>query len=339
MSAVRLNIKTLGYTLPSFLFSSALSAVSFAIVGATIGLCVIAFTYIHKYVAGAVLLLGFAPLLFLWVPFTWRKMFSMTAGHVAVMTELVTTGQVQRGNDSMFKYGRAVIASRFGDREGFRAFHVRLENMLGHLMKSIDRLDDYIPPLRVIRPYLARLRGLLQRHIQWVVLSYAVSKGASTEEELKLHSMEATCYVVQNGLGILKTALVVSVIERLSERVMWFFTAVSFTVAVFFTMYTVAYSQPLPDFSHTDMSSLQTLLGNEGLWISLVAAVIIGPIVGYLVTSAYVEAILRPFATTMVLTKFHKMIQNQPLKPEWAARIRSGGAAADRLDWLSFKTT
>jgi hypothetical protein len=156
----------------------------------------LAFTYVNKYVAGVIMLLGFVPLVLFWVPFTWRKMFSMTAGHVAVMTELIN----------------------FGDREGFRAFHNRLENMLGHLMKSLDRLGEYVPQLRVIRPYLARLRGLLLRHIQWVVLSYAVARGASGEEQLKLRSLEATCYVVQNGMGLLKTALVVSIIERISER-------------------------------------------------------------------------------------------------------------------------
>ena len=333
MPAVRLNFKTMGYLLPSFAYSTALSAVSFAIVAGTIGLSVVAFMYIHKYVAGAVMLLGFVPLVLFWVPFTWRKMFSMTAGHVAVMTELINTGAVQHGNDGMFKYGRNVIATRFGDREGFRAFHNRLENMLGHLMKSLDRLDELVPQLRVVRPYLARLRGLLMRHIQWVVLSYAVARGASNEDELKMRSLEATCYVVQNGMGLLKTALVVSVIERITERVMWFLAAVSFTLAVFVTTYTVGFSQPLPDFSHLDVSMLTT----EAIWVSLIAACIVGPLVGYLVTSAYVEAVLRPFASTMVLLKFHKLIQNQPLKPEWAERIRTGGYAADRFDWLSFK--
>jgi hypothetical protein len=332
--AIRLWLKTLGYALPSFLYLTLLSLGSIAIISATFGLCAVAFTYVHKYVAIGLTVLGILPLVFLWMPFASRKMFNITTGHVGVFTELILTGGIDRGEMGLFKYGRAMIAGTFGEREVFHSFHSQINQMLSHLVRTLDRLDDKVPELAFAKKYLMMLRNLIVRHIEFVVISYTLAQGVESEEELEERSLEGTCYVVQNGLGLLKTAVAGAILERITASVMWFLLGLGLTAGIFFWGYSYIFELPIPDFSAFDMN----LLSEIGLWISFFAAIVIGPLLGYLATWGFMEFFMRPVTTAMVLLKFHKLTQNQPLKAEWADRIRDGAFAMDRLDWLSFRT-
>jgi hypothetical protein len=170
-----------------------------------------------------------------------------------------------------------------------------------------------------------------------MVLSYAIAAGAQGEEELDRASMRGTCYIMQNGLTLLKTAVFVAIIERIIGAISWFVWSVVLFAGIFLWGYTQVFELPIPDFHGITLQILTPMLSNMGVWISLTAALIAAPLLGHLITWAFMTAVVRPITTAMMLLKFHMLVSTQPLKEEWQERITTGAFALDRLDWLSFR--
>jgi hypothetical protein len=333
ISATGLWIRTIAYTIPAFVQVSLLTLVSVAAMALIGAASVLGYFYVHKYAAAVVATIGFVPLFIWWMPYASRKMFNIGAGQVAVFTELFLTGKVERGANSLYGHGRTQVAKMFGEEEVFHSFHSNLDRMLYHLMHTLDRVDDHVPALGFAKKWISAIRGLIVRHTSFVVMSYALSRGANSPEELDRRSLEGTCHVVQNGVGLLKTAVFAAILERIVSSITWFILGLVITCGIFYAGYALVFHLPMPNFAHFDMN----LLANTGLWYSVCAAVVLGPLLGYLATSAFMEAVMHPISTAMVLLKFHKMIENQALPLQWANRIEDGTFATDRLDWLSFQ--
>ena len=51
---------------------------------------------------------------FFWGTILRYVLHLLSCGHVAVLTELITRGQVGNGSESMLAYGRRVVTERFG---------------------------------------------------------------------------------------------------------------------------------------------------------------------------------------------------------------------------------
>jgi hypothetical protein len=335
--AIRLYFRTLGYALPALLHVMVFSLISIAFVCVIGGLTWVGMEYIHKYVGIGLAIATVIPFALLWMPYADRKMFRVSAGHIVVFTELIGAGKTQAEGKGLFSYGRQVVADRFGDGDSFYGFHDQLRSMFGHLIRTLDRLDDSIPALETVKKYVRIIQGLLIRHLENLVLSFAIAAGSQGEEELEKSSIRGTCYIMQNGLTLLKTAVFAAILERIVGWVSTFFWCIVLAAAIFLYGYLYIFELPLPDLDGITFKSIAPLLTSVGLWISFVAAVIFGALLGHLVTWAFMTAVMRPITTAMVLLKFHTLVASQPLKEEWQARIEEGAFALDRLDWLSFR--
>lgn len=331
--AIGLWLRSFGFSVPGGIQLVLLSVVSLAIIGATCALSTLAFLYVHKYVAAALMVACLLPMFFFWLPYASRKMFSIAAGHVAVFTELLLKGRVANADQGLFTYGRQKIADVFGEREVFHSFHTNINRMLSHLVRSLDRMDDELPQLQFVTRRIAAIRGLILRHMSLVVISYSLSRDAKTQEDLERRSLEATCFVVQNGLGLFKTAVFAAVLERIVAALSWFVLGLALTAGLYVVGHTMIFQLPVLDFAHLDPN----LLANPKLWYCLVFALVCGPLLGYFATWMFMETVMSPISTAMVLLKFHKLIENQPLQPKWVSRIEDGTFAMDRLDWLTFR--
>ncbi|HNY31577.1 MAG TPA: hypothetical protein PKO15_11875 [Fibrobacteria bacterium] len=332
-SAIGLWIRTISYTIPAFFQLSLLSLVSVVAMGLICGLCVLAYFYVHKYATAVVATIGFVPLFIWWMPYTFRKQFSIGAGQVAVFTELLLTGKVERGTNSLYAHGRTQVAKMFGEEEVFHSFHSNLDSMLYHLVHTLDRVDDHVPGMEFVTKWISAIRGLIVRHTSFVVMSYALARGAASQSQLDQRSLEGTCYVAHNGVALLKTAVFAAILERIVSSVIWFLFGLVIACGVFYVGYALVFQLPMPDFAHFDMN----LLTKMGLWYSIIAAAVLGPVLGFMAALSFMETVMHPISTAMVLLKFHKVIESQPLPLQWANRIEDGTYATDRLDWLSFQ--
>jgi hypothetical protein len=336
-AAIRLYFRTISYSVPAFVIITILSLISIFFLGIVGVATWLGFQYVHKYVGIAISVVTILPLIFLWWPYADRKMFRVTAGHVAITTELIAAGKTQAESTSLFKYGQQVIAERFGQSESFYGFHDQLRSIFRHLLSTLDRIDDELPLAATLKKYVRIIEGLLVRHLETMVLSYTIAAGAQGEEELDHASMRGTCYIMQNGLTLLKTAVFVAILERIVGAISWFVWSILLFAGIFLGAYTLVFHLPIPDLHQLTLKTLTPMLGNMGVWISLCAALIAAPLLGYLITWAFMTAVLRPITTAMMLLKFHMLVSTQPLKEEWQERISAGAFALDRLDWLSFR--
>lgn len=68
--------------------------------------------------------------------------------------------------------------------------------------------------------------------------------------------------------------------------------------------------------------------------IALAAALVIGTAIALLIVRTVRESFVQPTLTTMVMLRFHKMVQNQPLDESWKQKLRQAGDGIGELDQI-----
>ena len=96
-SALQLAKKTLPYAWLRYVEGLFLSAITFAVLSVILAATVVLYLYVHKYVSGAVFIGGMLALIFLVLPFIDQQTFLSHCGHIAVLTNLITHGDVGNG--------------------------------------------------------------------------------------------------------------------------------------------------------------------------------------------------------------------------------------------------
>src|SRR5262249_9159726 len=80
--------------------------------------------------------------------FFWRLilryiLYLIKCGHIAVLTELITKGQVANGNEGMFAYGKRIVTERFGQ---VNALFV-VDMLVQGVVRTFNRTLDFIGSL------------------------------------------------------------------------------------------------------------------------------------------------------------------------------------------------
>jgi hypothetical protein len=225
----------------------------------------------------------------------WRAvlrymLYLLKAGHIAVLTELVTTGHVDNGQQGMFTYAKDVVTQRFGQVNALFALDLVVDGVVGAFNRTLDWVSNLLPV-----PGLDSITGVVKAvlrasttYIDETILSYNLARN---DENVFRSSKDGLVYYAQNAQEVLKTGVLAVVLEKVLTTIIW----VVMLAPAFAMSYFVPRTGPF-----------------AFLTVFIVSALLAGN-----VRSAF----LKPLFLTMVMIKFHTQIQGQPINETWDARL------------------
>jgi hypothetical protein len=246
---------------------------------------------VHPWIGIGWLIAGIGGYGYLWWFVVRYALYLIQAGHVAVLTELVTTGTVGNGGEGMFAYGRRVVTERFGEVNALFALDLLIKGVVHAFNRTLDWISHLlpIPGLHSVVSIVNAVVRAATRYIDETIFSYNLARG---DDNAWRSSKDALIYYAQNSKEILKTALYVVVLDKVLTAVVWL------------VMLAPAFAM---------------------LWL-LPASAKPGGFIGGLVIAALFasnirQAFLKPLFLVMVMTKFHLIVRHQPINLEWDARL------------------
>ncbi len=222
--------------------------------------------------------------------FYWFKryvLYMLEMAHVAVLTRLITHGELEPGKDQI-SYGKDTVAASFGEVNLLLVLQSLVNGVVSAFMGTVDWLTHLLPlpGLGGVMSVLHQIMRYATRYVDDAIFSYNLARG---DENQWRSSKDGLIYYAQNWKPVIKTAVVAFVIEH----------AVSFAgfMAVFLPTLLVAGHMP-----------------------RLGGALILAAI---LLAGSVKSAVLRPLFSTMVMLSFHKAVQNQPIDEQLDATLTS----------------
>ena len=220
----------------------------------------------------------------------------LACGHVAVLTELITKGQIGNGSEPMLAYGRRVVTERFGQVNALFAMNGVVRGIIGTFHNTLDWISELIPIPGL--EGLANLANIIlraaTRYLDKVILSYNLARG---DEDPWTGVREGLVYYAQNAVPILKTSVWIVILERVLTVVLWLLLLIP----------AGAITLMLPRSVHEQ----------AGIVTVLVAALLAGPLRA---------AFLKPLFLIMMMTRYHALIENQPINEEWDGKLSAMSA-------------
>ena len=228
---------------------------------------------------------------FLWGTILRYVLHLLACGHVAVLTELITRGQVGNGSESMLAYGRRVVTERFGQVNALYGLNLLVRGILAAFHRTLDWIGQVlpIPGLEGLAHLVNIILRAATRYLDKVILSYNLARG---DEEPWRGAREGMVYYAQNAVPILKTAVWIVILEHVLTFVLWLLLLTP----------AAAITWMLP----------ASVRESGGIVTILVAAILAGPLRA---------AFLKPLFLIMMMVRFHALIENQPINQEWDARL------------------
>jgi hypothetical protein len=225
----------------------------------------------------------------------WRAvlryaLYLLKAGHIAVLTELVTRGQVGNGQQSMFQYAKEVVKQQFGVVSALFALDILVDGVVGAFNRTLDWVSSLlpVPGLDSVTSVVKAVLRASTTYVDETILSYNLARG---DENVFRSSRDGLVYYAQNAREVLKTGVWVVVLDKVLSAVIW--------VVMLAPAFGLAYFIP-----------------NAG-GFALVTAFVIAIALAADVRAAF----LKPLFLTMVMIKFHTQVQNQPINETWDARL------------------
>lgn len=214
----------------------------------------------------------------------------VAAGHTAVLTELITRGAVGNGTEGMFAYGVRVVRARFLEINLLYVMKGLVRGVIAAFHRTLDFIADLLPVPGL--DSLARLIDIVlraaTRYLDDVILSYSLARG----DNPWTCAREGLVYYAQNAKPILKTAVRIAILERVLTVVMWL---ILLAPAGLITVMLPA--------SAREMGGLVTI------------------IIAVLLAGSVRAAFVKPLFLIVIMVRYHALIENQPIRAEWDARL------------------
>lgn len=218
-------------------------------------------------------------------------LYLMKAGHIAVLTELITTGSIGNGDKGMFAYGKDVVKERFGQVNALFALDVLIHGVVKAFNRSLDFVAGLIPI-----PGLQQIVGIVNAvlyaattYIDETIFSYGLAR---RDDNPWRSAQDGLVYYAQNSKEVLKTSIWIVVLDKVLTIVAW--------VVMLAPAFALAFILP------------SSIVAGGTLAALAMAALFASNIRG---------AFLKPLFLIMVMTKFHKCAQNQAINPEWDGKL------------------
>jgi hypothetical protein len=228
---------------------------------------------------------------YLWKTLVRYFLYMLKAGHIAVLTELVTRGKLGDGSEGMFEYGKRVVTERFGEMNALFA----LDLLVHGVVRAFNRTLDWIAGLSPI-PGMRDIAGVVNAivrsgatFVDETILSYSLARGDS---DVYRSSRDGLIYYAQNSKEVLQTGVWIVVLDKLTTFAAWIVILVP----------TLLIGALLP-------ASIQG------------AGILFTVVMSALFTWNLRAAFLEPLFLTMIMIKFHVSVHGQPIDPEWDERL------------------
>jgi len=290
-SAFGLLLQTLPYALARFAVLLAASVACIIWIVVTIGGASFLGTHIASafgvvWFIGCVILAGW-----FWVGLFRYLMHLIECGHVAVLTELIVHGTISNGGESMFAYGRRIVTQRFGEVSALFAMNLTVRGVLNAFHRTLDWVDELlpIPGLESITRLLNAILRAATRYMDKTIFSYNLACNAESPWE---NSRDGIVLYCQNAKAILKTSVWIVALELILTVVMWLVLLVP-------------------------AAAITVLLPHSVREAGGVVTVFIAILFAFAARSAFVK----PLFLIMIMTRFHALIEDQPINAEWVGYL------------------
>jgi hypothetical protein len=224
-------------------------------------------------------------------------LYLLKAAHIAVLTELITTGRIGNGSEGMFQYGKRSVTERFGEVNVMFGLDMLIDGIVGAFNRTLDWIAGLLP-IPGLDSVMGVVRAVLRAsttYIDETIFSYNLARG---DENVFRSSKDGLIYYAQNAKEVLKTGLWVVVLDRVLTFIIW--------VVMLAPAFAVAYALP-----------------NAAGFAALVFAALFAANVR--------SAFLRPLFLTMVMVRFHALARNQPINLEWDQKLGSASSKFGEL--------
>ena len=286
--SITLLIKTMPYVLIRFGILVAVSIGTILWFGATFGGAGLLGHTLHPWIGYAWLFAGLGIYGWIWATVVRYGLYLIKCGHIAVLTELITTGAVDNGKMRMFDYGKKIVTERFSQVNTLFALDVLIDGIVGAFNATLDFVTKFvpIPGLKALANLASVILKAATTYIDETIFSYNLARG---EDNAWRGGRDGLLYYCQNSTEILKTATICVIADYILTAIAWvLFLAPAAMLAMF----------------------LPFVAG----WTALVAV---------LFAINFRQAVLRPLFLIMIMIKFHSCVKGQAINEEWEERLRA----------------
>jgi len=292
-TAAGLVARTLPYALVRFGILLAFTVVTIVWLALTFGLAAVLGGAVHPWLGVVGLIAGLGSYGYVWFVVVRYGLYLLQAGHVAVLTELVTTGTIGHGADGMFAYGKRVVTERFGQVNLLFALDLLIKGVVAAFNRTLNFVTGLlpIPGLQSVMALVNAVVRAATSYIDETIFSYNLARG---DDNSWRSSKDALIYYAQNSQEILKTAIWVVILDKVLTAVVW-----AVMLAPAFLMLAILPASAKP-----------------GGFIG-------GLVIAALLASNVRQVFLKPVFLVMVMTKFHVLVKDQPINLTWDERLSS----------------
>lgn len=224
---------------------------------------------------------------YIWYALVRYGLYMIKCGHIAVLTELITHGQIGNGNEGMFDYGKRIITEKFTQVNVLFALDALVDGVVMAFNNTLDWIGSILP-IPAFEGIMKLIKGILfsaSTYIDETIFSYSLARGETNPWR---GGQEGLIYYCQNVKEILKTALYVVVLDKICTALLWvMFLAPALALVWLFG----------------------GIIGGAALVASVMCA------------ANARSAFLEPLFLIMVMIKFHVSAENQPINLDWDTRL------------------
>jgi hypothetical protein len=217
----------------------------------------------------------------------------IACGHVAVLTELITRGQIGNGSESQLAYGKRVVTQRFGQVNALFGLNMLVRGVLQAFHRTLDWIAELlpIPGLESLANLINMVMRAATRYLDKVILSYNLARN---DQDPWRGAREGIVYYCQNARPILETSIWIIILEHVLSAVLWLLLL-------------------------APAAAITVMLPHAVRESAAVATIIIALLLAATLRASFIK----PLFLIMMMVRFHTLIEHQALNQEWDARLSS----------------
>lgn len=255
---------------------------------------------IHGIVGLGWIAIGCGAYGYIWYTMVRYALYMVKCGHIAVLTELITKGEVSSTGDGMFAHGKKVVKDRFTQVNVLFAMDLLVEGVIKAFNKTLDWISSIlpVPGMENLVQVVKAIIFSATTYVDETIFSYILARGETNPWR---GGADGLIYYCQNVKEVLKSAVWIVILDKVLTVILWFIMLLPALAVVHFTG------------------------GATGVWALVIAV---------LFASNVRSAFLKPLFLIMIMSKYHVMIENQPINLEWDAQL---SMATDKFKELKTK--